>query len=423
MFVFLKKDLLLFLRDIKEVLLIVLLPLILVIVLSFAMGGMFSGDDEWTIDLDVALVMEDNPEQGLKSFEDRLQQLDHLPEEEKTQLIIAAQAISPVDHLQQFLQESSKKEWLEVKELSQEEAVQQIKEDELHAMLVIPEGYTAELLGQILLDEPMEQTIELQAENVTSEVEAFYSMVQTFIDEMNMQFAIQSVGGNVEIDQAMLPQGGKEITEGLEPFTLKQYFTIAIAALFTLFLVSTVVSRIGIEKRDRTFNRIILTDVPAVHFLFGKTFTTFILAFFQLIIVFVGSHFILRVFEGKSFTFWLGLILVSVVVSIAIAGISSIFSSLMLRTRNVEKVDGALLIFILLLGTLGGGFVPIYVFPSWIQSISNWIPNGLALSVLTDWFQIEEIEVLWQPLIYLLVLGLVTFLIGVWLYPKRGEAR
>src|SRR5690606_15918010 len=152
----------------------------------------------------------------------------------------AAQAISPIDHLQQFLQESSKEEWIEVKELSHEEAVQQIKEDELHAMLVIPEGYTAELLGQILLDEPMEQTIELQAENVTSEVEAFYSMVQTFIDEMNMQFAIQSVGGNVEIDPSMLPQGGQEITEGLEPFTLKQYFTIAIAALFTLFLVSTV---------------------------------------------------------------------------------------------------------------------------------------------------------------------------------------
>ena len=423
MFVFLKKDLLLFLRDIKEVLLVVLLPLLLVVILSFAMGGMFGGDNEWTIDLNVALVMEKDPEQGFKTFDDHLQQLDHLTEEEKAQLIGAAQAISPVNQLQNFLQESSKQEWFEVKELSREEAEQQIKDDELHAMLVIPEGYTAELLGQILLNEPMEQTLELQAENTGTEVEAFYGMIQTFIDEMNMQFAIQSVGGNMEIDPSMLPQGGQEITEGIEPFTLKQYFTIAIAALFTLFLVSTVVSRIGIEKRDRTFNRIILTNVPAVHFLFGKTFTVFILAFFQLLIVFVGSHLILQVFEEKSFIFWLGLMLMSVAVSIAIAGISSIFSSLMLRTRNVEKVDGALLIFILSLGTFGGGFVPIYVFPDWIQAMSNWIPNGLALSALTEWFQVEEIEVLWQPLLYLLVLGLVTFFIGVWLYPKRGEAR
>ena len=421
MFTFLLKDLLIFWRDRKEVLIVILLPLLLVIVLSFAMGGMFDNDNNLSMDMNVGFVVEDDQEQGLQSYEDMLSSMDEVTEEERAQLLAIASNIRPVEMFEQFFTNPDVSEWMEVENLTRAEAEKKVENGDLHAMFVIPQGYTKNFLENILHDQEMEQTFEFIVMDAGIEIETLYSIIQNYADQMNLQFAIQNIGGEIQMEEIQLPEGGREVAEGVEPFTLKQYFTIAISALFSLFIISTVVSRIAGERRNRTFNRIILTNAPAKNFLFGKTAATFLLSWLQVMLVFVGSHLILGVFDEKSLHFWLGIMIVATAFSIAIAGISTIFSSFMLKTKNTDAVDGLIMIFVILLGTLGGGFVPIYVFPGWLQEISQWIPNGLVLSALTEWFQFENISTLWMPTFYLIILGVITFFIGVLLYPKRGE--
>ncbi|GAA0287364.1 ABC-2 type transport system permease protein [Gracilibacillus halotolerans] len=423
MLTFLLKDLLIFWRDRKEVLIVILLPLLLVIVLSFAMGGMFDNNNNLSMDMNIGFVVEDDQEQSLQSYEDMLSSMDELTEEEKAQFLAIASSIRPIDMFEQFFNDPEVNDWMEVEKLSRAEAEEKVENGDIHAMFVIPQDYTKNFLENILHGREMDQSFEFIVMDAGIEIETLYSIIQNYADQMNLQFAIQNIGGEIQMEEIHLPEGGREVAEGVEPFTLKQYFAIAISALFSLFIISTVVSRIAIERRDRTFNRIILTNVPARNFLFGKTAATFLLSWLQVMLVFIGSHLILNVFDGKALSFWLGLILVATAFSIAIAGISTIFSSFMLKTKNTDTVDGLIMIFIILLGTLGGGFVPIYVFPAWLQQVSQWIPNGLVLSALTEWFQYESMSTLWMPTLYLVILGVVTFFIGVMLYPKRGGVR
>ena len=57
---FLKKDLLLMLRDRSELMLLLLMPLLLIAILGFALGGLLGGGAGNPIHLQAALVLEDD---------------------------------------------------------------------------------------------------------------------------------------------------------------------------------------------------------------------------------------------------------------------------------------------------------------------------------------------------------------------------
>ncbi len=60
------KDVLVFWRDRKEVLLALLLPIVLIVVLNFAFSSIFGIDDNST-NLEVALIQEDDTAAGMKA--------------------------------------------------------------------------------------------------------------------------------------------------------------------------------------------------------------------------------------------------------------------------------------------------------------------------------------------------------------------
>src|SRR5690606_27891177 len=153
-------DLLIFWRDRKEVLIVILLPLLLVIVLSFAMGGMFDNDNNLSMDMNVGFVVEDDQEQGLQSYEDMLSSMDEVTEEERAQLLAIASNIRPVEMFEQFFTNPDVSEWMEVENLTRAEAEKKVENGDLHAMFVIPQGYTKNFLENILHDQEMEQTFE-----------------------------------------------------------------------------------------------------------------------------------------------------------------------------------------------------------------------------------------------------------------------
>ncbi|CDQ20706.1 ABC transporter permease [Halobacillus karajensis] len=423
MLTFLMKDLLLFWRDRKEVLTVILLPLVLVVVLSISMAGLFDENQSDNYDLALSLVMEDHQSKAIEEFKASVHQSDRIPDNGKQEVIAGVEEHPPVESLMDFLTSPELENLLTVETMSKGEAKERIENGESNAMLLIPEGYTAQLLKNIYLDQGTAPSLQFSAKETAVEVDMIHDVIDGFLEQLNLQYVVSMSGGEVSMNQVEHPEGGTEVVDNDHSFslTMDQYFALSIGALFVLFMASTVASRTGIEKREHTFNRIALTNTPGLHFLFGKTCATFVLSLLQILLIFIGSHLILGVFSERSFTFWMGMIFMASVYALAIAGLSSIMTSVSLRLKNPDAADGIFMTILMVFGTIGGNFIPIYVLPNWLQQIGEWTPNGLTLAILIEWLQFEDVSTLWLPAIRLLGLTLIAIGVSTMLYPRRGE--
>lgn len=418
---FIKKDLLIFWRDRKEIITVLVLPIILVLVLNFAFAGLFGFNDDAKMDLQLAVVNQDNDTETMTQLKERLLKEASLNEEQTTEIIGQVTLIKPISMLEDYLQSDDLKEWVTVYEMKETEAVAKVKEGELDGILIIPDGFTADSLYSAIMEEPPTTLLKYKVEMETNDTNAISQIIQGFMDQMNYQFALQKMGGASQ-EEVILPEGGIEKIGAGESFTLTQYFPIAIGALFSLFLASTVATKTGEEIRQRVFHRILLTNSHPFHFLIGKVVSTFCLAWLQTMFVFISSHFILDVFPGRTISFWLGTIGIVTLLSLAISGLSAVFTSISLRVPDIDAANGIFMIVIILFGIIGGSFVPVYLLPDWLQQIGEWTPNGLSLAIMTQWVQFEEFSTIIIPCMILVVFFIVMTVIGLVLYPKKGEA-
>lgn len=420
MLTFIKKDLLIFWRDRRETALAVLLPLLLVIVLNFAFSNVF-GTDARNISISFAIINEDDEALGLEQFENHVLALD-LPVEAAEAVVSQARAIAPVTLIEQYFANPELSDWLTVKPLSEAEALRQVEQGEIDATIRIPAGYTYDMLRAIVLGEDSAVSVPFIVKENTLNVSIISDVIRDFFDHINFQLALQHGSDEVVMQQTMpQPEGGRETIAGSEPFTMGQYFTIAMAVLFALFLATTVAGKTASEKREQVFNRIVITNTRPHTYLIGKFFSTFCLVLLQFMIVVLVSEALLGIFSGKAMAFWLGLFVVAMFYALFIASLSALYTSIMLRMKSIDAANALFLFITMLFGTVGGSFVPIHVFPEWLQNLGEWTPNGFTLAMLTEWIQFGQWHELKSLYIMLGLTSLVCFAAGISLFPKRGD--
>jgi ABC-2 type transport system permease protein len=419
---YIKKDLLLVWRDRKEIIIVLLLPILLVLVLNFVFAGLLGNNNELPTDLQIAVVNNDDDEkEAIVQLKEKLIQEASFNETEVAALLEQTSSVLPGQMLVDYLRSEEVKEWITVHELNENDAVKKVKEGELDGTLIIPKGFTANSLYAAYVKESPTIKLQFKIEKETNSNQIAQNIIQGFLDHLNFQFALHAFDGVAEAD-VPLPEGGFEELGAAAPFTLSQYFTIAMGALFSLFLAVTVATKTGVEIRQQVFNRILLTNSNPLHFLIGKMVSTFILVWLQIMFVFIVSHAIFDVFPERSIGFWAGTVGVVSLLSLSIAGLAAVFTVISLKMTNIDAANGVFMAVILLFGVMGGNFVPIYVLPDWLKQIGEWTPNGLSLVMLTEWIQFEEVSSLVMPGLLLIVFMLFCTVISVVLYPKRGVA-
>lgn len=414
---FIKKDLLVFWRDRKEVLLSLLLPIGIIILLNFAFAGLIDEGSE-SVNIDVAFVQEDNESIGFEQYEEKINELD-VSNSEKEALLVQAAEISPIELITDFFQDEEMKEWVNAIEIDKSEAIELADEGELDAIITIPEGFTSSVLASIFLGEDAEQSLTINVEEESNEVSALQGIVSNYMHTLNFQFGLGSTVEAGPVTEPELPEGGREVVEGVEVFTLAQYFTIAMASLFALFVSQAVALKTVTEKRERVFNRIILTNSNPFDYLMGKIVATFLMVWIQLMITFMITQVFLDVFPGKSIQFWIGIVIIITALAIAVSGLSAVFTSITLRLEDPNAVSGIAVMVIMGLATLGGSFFPIETFPGWIQRLGLLTPNGLAQSSILKWIQYGSMDELILPTMMLLGFFVICFVIGILLFPRR----
>lgn len=418
---FIKKDLLVFWRDRKEILMALLLPILIIVILNFAFSGLFK--DEKAMQIDISVVQEDDVKKGKEQFAASVE-AKGLSSEEKSVLLAEADKLDPVKLIHDILNSSDLKEWVTVKDLSEQEAAEHVKNGELDAIIKIPEGFTFETLSGVLLGETSQGSVTILAEEESAEVSTLQEVVHTFVNTVNTQFALGSKGVQATAEP-ILPKGGKEVVEGddgADAYTISQYFTIAIGTLFALFMAQTVSLKTMTEKREQVFNRILLTNSHPLSFLIGKTVSAFILAILQFAITLTVVQLVLDVFPDKSFTFWAGLMVVLIAFALTVGGLSALFTALTLHLSDTNAASGISTLIIMGFGVLGGSFFPLEGLPEPIQKIGEWTPNGQTQTALIEWVQYSHFNDLLFPIIFLMGVFIICFAISVSIFPKRGRS-
>lgn len=416
---FMKKDLLVFWRDRKEVLISLLAPILIIIVVNFVFSGI-TFDDAGDRDINVGLVLEDDVAAGLQQFERTLQGMD-LAKLEIEAMMKQAQDMSPIGLILSLFNDPEINSWIHIEEMNEGVAIEQVENGDLDAIIKIPEGLTYDVLGRMMLDEAADTSVYLLIEEHSIETDILTDIIDNYMKTFNYRFALGAVTEG-EVDDAILPQGGREVVnEDAVESDLAQYFTVAMSTLFALFVAATVAVKTETEKRERVFNRILLTNSHPLSYLMGKIVSTFCMTWVQLMIVFFASDLIMGLFPEKSVEFWLGIIVIVTFFSLVIAGLSAIFTSLMLRMKNVNAANGLFMVLIMVMAALGGNFFPIEQFPVWVQVLSEYTPTGITISLFTEFLQNGAAISFTAPLIKLTGFSVGFLLLGLFLFPERGR--
>lgn len=234
----------------------------------------------------------------------------------------------------------------------------------------------------------------------------------------------QELGVN---DSAVFNQGQilqyKEIGPDKEGVNLKPsavQHNVPAWSLFAIFFIVVPLSiNIVKEKSQGTMVRLITNPAPYALFLLGKTFTYLLVSLIQfylmlLVGVYVFPWLQLPAFEVSNNFFQLS-------VMALFAGLAAIGFGILLGTIATTQEQSAPFgaTFVVILAAVGGVWVPVFVMPAIMQTISKLSPMNWALSGFYDILLRQGSWLVILPHIILLFLFFVLTLLIAILYDKK----
>jgi ABC-2 type transport system permease protein len=401
---FLKKDLLIYIRNRMEMLMSLITPIILILVLSTTTSSWVENSKE-SLQMTVAIVNEDQQSAALDE----------------------SSPLHPIRTMMQMLSSEQIASFVKTVSLDRVTADQRLRDKEIEAIITIPSGFSQATLDKMRLNKGSGGSIALTADHRASlKVDVLQDMLDGFTQSLNFHSAI-AIASNAKTEplvvnerSSIAPVGGLEKIEGVQMLTAFQYYSIAMSIISAVFISSAGALRAITEQREHVFQRILLTGSHPLRYLAGKAGSTFCISFLLLTILIILSHFIFHLFPGRSISFWLGMALISAFFSLSVAALSALFTSLTFRIKDTA-VNGLLTLVIMIIGTIGGSFLPIYLLPDWLKQVGEWTPNGLALSVFIQWIQQDSFSNLTRPFINLVIFSIGMILAAAWIFPRRGR--
>lgn len=216
---------------------------------------------------------------------------------------------------------------------------------------------------------------------------------------------------SITLDQQAL----NEVQEGSIFVQIVVSIGSAQAAFFGLFTASASILSIYEEKKQGTYARLTVAPIPRWYLLAGNLVGTFATIVFQLLILMIGLITIASIVEGQLTLIWgtnvIHLILVILGLSISVSGIGVLLAGL---AKDAQQAQIFSPIINILLAFFGGAFG--IALPQSIQQFSIIYWGSDAFEKLSTGNTEVGLNVT-----VLLVLGLIMFTVGAWLFNRRIE--
>ncbi len=144
------------------------------------------------------------------------------------------------------------------------------------------------------------------------------------------------------------------------------------------WIVSLLAGSVLQEKRDGTFRRLLAAPMGRGVMLAGKLLPYYIINLIQLAAMLGGSSLLFGMSLGRSPA---GLVVVSLAAAAAATGLGVLVAAL---ARTEAQVGGFTILLLLTFSALGGCFVPRFAMPEWLQTVGLVTPHAWALDAYQD---------------------------------------
>jgi ABC-2 type transport system permease protein len=188
------------------------------------------------------------------------------------------------------------------------------------------------------------------------------------------------------------------------------------AIFFALFSINAVAGTILQEKEDGTFRRLLIAPVQRYALLGGKLLAQFLLTLAQLAVLFTVGYFAFHLTVAS----WPGLIALLIGASFATTGLGILLVSVVKTRRQLNPI---VTLVVLITSAIGGAWWPLFIEPTWMQSIAKigitaWAMEGLNGVMIfgKDFLQIAP------DLLGLLAYGLICFFVATRLFRFQEKA-
>ncbi|TCK87918.1 ABC-2 type transport system permease protein [Natranaerovirga hydrolytica] len=419
------KDIKNILYDRKSLLLIILMPLVLTTILSFALRGNFEIGNEGISKLSVGVVKQYNYDREKERFENLI--TSFVEDEDIEKIYEGIEEANPEKiFFETFLGNETMEDIIEYKILSQEDALVQLENNDISGIIILPKNYIYDTYVNLLTPYKNKVTVDVIK---TTDSEFRGSIVENIIEGFNNHFATLSINKEVVIgiiseyidietafvdyynDFVYLESNEKEITiteravEGKEQMDSFAYYSMAIMTMFLLFGAGYGGKALLLEKKEHTFYRLKVAGVNMNVMYVGAFFTTVFIALLQSTIMIGYSRAILNVHWGHMA--WV--LLVTILIAIAIGALGVLISAISIKTNSFKWVNLFENGIVFVMALIGGSFTPIYFLPQTLQNLSDFTINGLGLKMYSNVMQGIEKSVLYTQILYLL--GIIMVLL------------
>ncbi|MGH9112762.1 MAG: ABC transporter permease [Acidimicrobiales bacterium] len=260
-----------------------------------------------------------------------------------------------------------------------DDARSQVDGGDLDAAVVVPRGFGASLAGE----SPGEVEVITTPDNPVSAAVA-RSLAEAFTARVNaarLAAATTLAGGgdlppnqelaaiDLPVDIAQTATGG-DISPGA-------YFGPAMALLSLFLIVGTLARGLLAEKRLRVLDRVRAAPVRSATILAGKAVSVVVIAVVTLCVIWLVTGVALGADWGDP----VGVVLVIVAVSLAIAGLAGLVAALATTEAGADTLATfAAFVFAL----IGGNFIPPGELPEALRRLSLFTPNGWAMQAFAE---------------------------------------
>lgn len=389
------KDLKLVFHDKEYLLIVILMPIILSSILSFALQSAFQST--YQIDqFKIGVVKEYTVGE---SYDIPFMKNLALDSE------ILADANGDKIFFDNFLDQEEIKEIMDYEIMTYDAGIQKIKDDEISALVILDEDFSKDIFINFV--SPFRKSIDIRvikndSKSITSNIA--YEIINGFSTRVNQMMISKNVLIELAAENDLLNSINNiesrlsSFTESIEDYevTIEKnaienkktinssgYYSAGMLAMFLLFVAGNSSTFLLDEKRNMTYDRMIVSGISKTKILLGKYITIFSLVLLESFVMIAYSSYVLNVQWGSL----VKLLMVVLTGAITVASFGLMISIITFNNNNRKLTVLLNSVIFQILAALGGSFIPVEALPQMMQKLRYLPFNGVILKLFLNTMQ------------------------------------
>jgi len=189
---------------------------------------------------------------------------------------------------------------------------------------------------------------------------------------------------------------------------------VGTAIMMLLFSIAAIGGGLLDEKENGTFKRLITAPIKPIHLLLGKLLMSVFVSIFQLFVMFLFAWIAFDLHIFKSVPSLLAMIFCT---AFAVSSFG-VFLVSIVKTR--QQLSGVSTLIIMTMSALGGSMIPLFIMPAFMQKVAVLSLNYWGIQGFYDifWRNLSFVDILPRMLV-LIGIGGVMLLISIPLFKKN----